>query len=89
KTHFKSIDYNVFEGIEVEGVVDVTICRGKVVWENGIDEINGATAQGKSDCTAATSGFTGCCTGNAVDGKNNVWVNAYAGNNTYILKGGA
>lgn len=56
---------------------------------NSIDQIDGATATGKSDCTAATSGFTGCCTGNAIDGKNNVWVDAYISNNIYILKGGA
>lgn len=35
KTHHQNIDYNVYEGWEVAGVVEVTISNGKVVWENG------------------------------------------------------
>ena len=35
KTHHQNIDYNVYEGRQVKGVVEVTISNGKVVWENG------------------------------------------------------
>ncbi|KAG2388114.1 hypothetical protein C9374_000964 [Naegleria lovaniensis] len=35
KTHHQNIDYNVYEGWKVRGVVDVTISNGRVVWENG------------------------------------------------------
>lgn len=34
-THHHAVDFNIFEGMEVFGVADVTISRGKVVWENG------------------------------------------------------
>ncbi|KAK0414003.1 hypothetical protein QR680_007103 [Steinernema hermaphroditum] len=34
-THHHATDHNVFEGMEVHGVAEVTICKGKVVWENG------------------------------------------------------
>ncbi|GMR50704.1 hypothetical protein PMAYCL1PPCAC_20898 [Pristionchus mayeri] len=33
-THHHAVDYNIFEGMEVHGVADVTISRGKIVWEN-------------------------------------------------------
>jgi len=35
KTHHQNIDYNVYEGRVVTGVVETTISNGKVVWENG------------------------------------------------------
>uniref|UniRef100_A0A914MHQ7 dihydropyrimidinase n=1 Tax=Meloidogyne incognita TaxID=6306 RepID=A0A914MHQ7_MELIC len=35
KTHHHATDFNVFEGMEVRGVAEVTISRGKVVWNCG------------------------------------------------------
>eukprot|EP01114_Cavostelium_apophysatum_P017245 TRINITY_DN5077_c0_g1_i4.p1 TRINITY_DN5077_c0_g1~~TRINITY_DN5077_c0_g1_i4.p1 ORF type:complete len:502 (-),score=96.38 TRINITY_DN5077_c0_g1_i4:58-1563(-) len=35
KTHHHAVDFNIFEGMEVHGVAEVTISRGVVVWENG------------------------------------------------------
>lgn len=35
KTHHHAVDFNIFEGMEVTGVAEVTISRGEVVWENG------------------------------------------------------
>uniref|UniRef100_A0A915N334 dihydropyrimidinase n=1 Tax=Meloidogyne javanica TaxID=6303 RepID=A0A915N334_MELJA len=35
KTHHHATDFNVFEGMEVRGVPEVTISRGKVVWNCG------------------------------------------------------
>eukprot|EP01012_Entosiphon_sulcatum_P056337 TRINITY_DN79982_c0_g1_i1.p1 TRINITY_DN79982_c0_g1~~TRINITY_DN79982_c0_g1_i1.p1 ORF type:complete len:497 (+),score=77.98 TRINITY_DN79982_c0_g1_i1:23-1513(+) len=35
KTHHHACDFNIFEGLEVQGIAEVTISRGKVVWENG------------------------------------------------------
>lgn len=34
-THHHAVDFNVFEGMEVHGVADVTISGGRVVWEEG------------------------------------------------------
>ncbi|KAI1714685.1 amidohydrolase family domain-containing protein [Ditylenchus destructor] len=34
KTHHQAVDFNIFEGIQVTGLPEVTVCRGKVVWEN-------------------------------------------------------
>lgn len=34
KTHHQNLDYNVFEGMKVKGVVKTTISRGKIVWDN-------------------------------------------------------
>jgi dihydropyrimidinase len=34
KTHHHGTDYNVFEGMKVHGVAELTICKGRVVWEN-------------------------------------------------------
>ncbi|KAF8372586.1 dhp-2 [Pristionchus pacificus] len=34
-THHHAVDFNIFEGMEVHGVADVTISRGKIVWEAG------------------------------------------------------
>ncbi|CAI4226482.1 unnamed protein product [Auanema sp. JU1783] len=33
-THHQAVDYNIFEGMDVHGVADITISRGKIVWEN-------------------------------------------------------
>jgi len=35
KTHHHAVDFNIFEGMEVHGVAEITISRGIVVWENG------------------------------------------------------
>jgi len=35
KTHHHRCDFNIFEGMEVSGVADVTITRGRVAWEHG------------------------------------------------------
>lgn len=35
KSHHQNIDYNVFEGKEIKGVVETTISRGVIVWEDG------------------------------------------------------
>ena len=35
KTHHHAVDFNIFEGMEVHGVPEITISRGVVVWENG------------------------------------------------------
>ncbi|KAI6175942.1 hypothetical protein M3Y97_00745400 [Aphelenchoides bicaudatus] len=34
KTHHQAVDTNVFEGMVVHGVAEVTVCNGRVVWEN-------------------------------------------------------
>jgi len=34
KTHHQNLDYNVYEGKKIKGVVITTISRGVVVWEN-------------------------------------------------------
>jgi dihydropyrimidinase len=36
KTHHQAIDFNVFEGMKVTGIPEITICKGKVVWENNV-----------------------------------------------------
>lgn len=33
-THHHAVDFNIFEGMEVQGVAEVTISQGEVVWEN-------------------------------------------------------
>ncbi len=35
KTHHHAVDFNIFEGMKVHGVCELTISRGAVVWENG------------------------------------------------------
>jgi dihydropyrimidinase len=35
KTHHQKIDFNIFEGMEVEGVNVVTLSQGKIVWRDG------------------------------------------------------
>jgi dihydropyrimidinase len=35
KTHHQKVDFNIFEGMEVEGVNVVTLSQGKVVWREG------------------------------------------------------
>src|SRR5207237_5519302 len=35
KTHHHAVDFNIFEGMEVYGVCEITISRGVVVWEGG------------------------------------------------------
>jgi len=45
KTHHQAVDFNIFEGMECHGVADVTICQGKVVYENG--ELNVVRGSGR------------------------------------------
>jgi len=35
KTHHQNVDFNIFEGMEVEGVNVVTLSQGKIVWREG------------------------------------------------------
>uniref|UniRef100_A0A7S4L6I6 dihydropyrimidinase n=1 Tax=Paramoeba aestuarina TaxID=180227 RepID=A0A7S4L6I6_9EUKA len=35
KTHHHAVDFNIFEGMEVQGIADVTISRGRIVWRDG------------------------------------------------------
>eukprot|EP00163_Fabomonas_tropica_P015792 TRINITY_DN28625_c0_g1_i1.p1 TRINITY_DN28625_c0_g1~~TRINITY_DN28625_c0_g1_i1.p1 ORF type:complete len:504 (-),score=181.78 TRINITY_DN28625_c0_g1_i1:134-1615(-) len=35
KTHHHAVDFNIFEGMEITGVNEITISRGKVVFRNG------------------------------------------------------
>jgi dihydropyrimidinase len=35
KTHHQKIDFNIFEGMEVEGINVVTLSQGKIVWRDG------------------------------------------------------
>eukprot|EP01089_Gocevia_fonbrunei_P023348 TRINITY_DN9807_c0_g4_i2.p1 TRINITY_DN9807_c0_g4~~TRINITY_DN9807_c0_g4_i2.p1 ORF type:complete len:427 (+),score=99.36 TRINITY_DN9807_c0_g4_i2:312-1592(+) len=44
-THHHAVDFNIFEGMEVTGIADVTISRGVVVWENG--KLNTVKGSGK------------------------------------------
>jgi len=34
-THHQQVDFNVFEGMTVQGVATHTVARGKLVWANG------------------------------------------------------
>lgn len=45
KTHHHAHDYNIFEGMTVHGVPEITISNGKVVWEN--EQINVEAGSGK------------------------------------------
>ncbi|KAI1721941.1 amidohydrolase family domain-containing protein [Ditylenchus destructor] len=45
KTHHQAVDFNIFEGIQVTGLPEVTVCRGKVVWEN--NELNVEKGSGR------------------------------------------
>ncbi|MCK6449240.1 MAG: dihydropyrimidinase [Alphaproteobacteria bacterium] len=43
KTHHQKIDFNIFEGMTMQGVATVTISQGRVVWANGkLDAVKGA-----------------------------------------------
>jgi hypothetical protein len=33
-THHHANDFNIFEGMKVHGIAEITICNGKIVWEN-------------------------------------------------------
>jgi len=35
ETHYQNIDYNIYEGMEVQGVCKVSLSRGRVVWNDG------------------------------------------------------
>jgi len=36
QTHHHAVDFNIFEGMQVHGVADITLTRGRIVWENGV-----------------------------------------------------
>lgn len=36
KSHHHAVDFNVYEGMTVHGVAEVTISRGRIVWRNGM-----------------------------------------------------
>ncbi|HJQ59134.1 MAG TPA: dihydropyrimidinase [Vineibacter sp.] len=43
KTHHQQVDFNIFEGMTVQGVATHTIAQGKVVWADGkLDAVKGA-----------------------------------------------
>jgi len=44
-THHMNVDYNAYEGLEVKGVSETVLCRGKVVVENG--KLLGKPGEGK------------------------------------------
>uniref|UniRef100_A0A0N5AQI9 dihydropyrimidinase n=1 Tax=Syphacia muris TaxID=451379 RepID=A0A0N5AQI9_9BILA len=44
-THHQACDFNIFEGMEVHGVCEITISRGKIVWEN--NELSVGEGSGK------------------------------------------
>lgn len=35
KTHHHAVDFNIFEGMEVQGVATATLVRGRVMWQDG------------------------------------------------------
>ena len=35
KEHLQNIDFNIYEGMEVQGVCKVSLSRGRVVWNDG------------------------------------------------------
>lgn len=45
KTHHQAVDFNIFEGMKCNGVTEVTICQGKVVYEHG--ELNVVRGSGR------------------------------------------
>uniref|UniRef100_A0AC35U5C3 Amidohydro-rel domain-containing protein n=1 Tax=Rhabditophanes sp. KR3021 TaxID=114890 RepID=A0AC35U5C3_9BILA len=53
KTHHHNLETNIFEGMIVHGVPEITISRGKVVWENGelkVEKGAGRFIPLKADC---------------------------------------
>eukprot|EP00049_Salpingoeca_infusionum_P003301 m.65316 g.65316 ORF g.65316 m.65316 type:complete len:771 (-) comp12051_c0_seq4:2674-4986(-) len=34
-THHQNIDFNIYEGMEIKGSPEITICRGKIAWRSG------------------------------------------------------
>jgi dihydropyrimidinase len=44
-THHHAVDFNIFEGMTVHGVADITISRGVVVWENNTLHTTQASGQ--------------------------------------------
>lgn len=44
-THHQAVDFNIFEGMQVHGNADITISRGKIVWNNG--QLNVKAGAGK------------------------------------------
>uniref|UniRef100_A0A1I7XSM0 dihydropyrimidinase n=1 Tax=Heterorhabditis bacteriophora TaxID=37862 RepID=A0A1I7XSM0_HETBA len=44
-SHHQAVDYNIFEGMEVHGVAETTISKGKVVWENNRLSVKAGSGQ--------------------------------------------
>ena len=43
ETHHQNIDFNIYEGMEVQGVAAVTLSRGEVIWSDGeLKTVHGA-----------------------------------------------
>lgn len=65
KTHHHRVDFNIFEGMVLKGVADVTIARGAIVWEKGAGGGAGASiresshgAQERCMCATETASFS-------------------------------
>lgn len=44
-THHHATDYNIFEGMLVHGVAEITVSRGRIVWENGQLNVEGGSGK--------------------------------------------
>ena len=72
-------------GMDNEGDIWIGVPHGNKIRElDGADDDGGTMGSIVTECT----GFSGCCTGIAVDGENNVWFNAHWDNDTWMIKGG-
>ena len=47
KTHHHAVDFNIFEGLEVHGVPEVTVCRGNVAFTRSDDKFHVPKGYGK------------------------------------------
>jgi dihydropyrimidinase len=53
KTHHQNIDFNIYEGMQVQGVAAVTLSRGAVVWKDGqLRTVRGAGRYVNRPCNA-------------------------------------
>lgn len=57
-THHQAVDFNIFEGVTCHGIAEMTISRGKVVWEKG--KLNIVRGAGKFVETPAHSPHVFC-----------------------------
>jgi len=57
KTHHQNVDFNVFEGMDVQGLAHATLSRGKVVWRDGdLRTVRGAGRYVERPCFASAFG---------------------------------